>query len=300
MPFKRGRGVGLGTLGLVLGATAIGLAPILVRLSETGPVATAFHRIILAQPFLWLILIREPKDAAPSESSRRPYWMAALAGACFAADLSIWHWSIHLTTIANSTLFANFAPVFVVVGARLFLGERISGGLVVGLLLALSGGFLLIAESLKLDPQYLAGDLLAILAAVFYAIYLLAVKSLRKTKSAWFVMSWTGVFSAPILFAVALVSGEAIVPHTLFAWTILILLAMVSHFSGQGLIAYGLAHVTASVSAVILMWQPVVAALLAWWILHEALTPLRIVGGLIVIAGILAATWPRNAGMRIK
>jgi drug/metabolite transporter (DMT)-like permease len=39
------------------------------------------------------------------------------------------------------------------------------------------------------------------------------------------------------------------------------------------------------------MWQPVVAALLAWWILHEPLTPIRAIGGIVIIIGIIVGTW---------
>ena len=45
-----------GATALMIGATGIGLAPILVRLSETGPVATAFYRLLLAQPIVWWLL----------------------------------------------------------------------------------------------------------------------------------------------------------------------------------------------------------------------------------------------------
>ena len=67
----------VGMAALFVGATGIGLAPILVRLSETGPVATAFYRILLAQPILWLLLNRQPKRAEESGTSRRDFLLAA-------------------------------------------------------------------------------------------------------------------------------------------------------------------------------------------------------------------------------
>src|SRR4051812_5422189 len=108
----------LGATALMIGATGIGLAPILVRLGETGPVATAFYRLALAQPIIWLLWKREQTSASNSPSPRgegrregqsntnettRDFFLSALAGLFFTADLSIWHWSLRLTTVANST-----------------------------------------------------------------------------------------------------------------------------------------------------------------------------------------------------
>lgn len=284
-----------GVAALVLGATGIGLAPILVRLSEVGPVATAFYRLLIAQPIIWILLKRERADsveaAEPTKSSLR---LAAIAGLFFTADLSIWHWSLRLTTVANSTFVTNLTPFFVTIAAWLLYRERVTTRLMVGMLIAFTGGALMVAESVHLDPRFLIGDLLALLAAIFYSGYLLVVKRLRRGRSTWYVMAWTGIFAAPTMFLVSVITHETMFPTTVMGWGVLPALAILSQLGGQGMIAYGLAHLSASVSAVLLMWQPVVAALLAWWILHEPLTPARAVGGVVIIVGILVGTWRRS------
>jgi drug/metabolite transporter (DMT)-like permease len=284
------RGKGGGALALMIGATGIGVAPILVRLSEVGPVATGFYRVALAQPILWWMLARRSEAPTAPEEKRKALKSAALAGICFAADLSLWHWSLRLTSVANSTFLTNLTPFFVTLGAWILFREVVTRRLLIGMVIAFSGGFLLVIESLNLEKRFLSGDALAVAAAVFYAAYLLTVRNLRQTKSAWYVMAWTGVFTAPIFLAVSLASNEVMIPKTANGWSVVLALALVSHVGGQGLIAYGLAHISASVSSVMLLWQPIVAALLAWWILHEALTPLRVIGGIVIITGILLAT----------
>jgi drug/metabolite transporter (DMT)-like permease len=284
---------GKGAAALMLGATGIGLAPILVRMSETGPVATAFYRILLALPLLWWLLLREGRSCSNAPRNRGNLRLAALAGFFFAGDMAIWNWSLHLTTVANSTLLTNFTPFFVMVAARFIFKERITARLIIGMLIGFAGGFLLVGESLKADSRNLTGDLLAIIAAIFYAGYLLTVKQLRRTRSAMYVMAVSGIVSTSILFLVSGLGGERLLPATINGWIVVILLALISHVAGQGLIAYGLAHISASVSSIMLMWQPVVAAILAWIILGEALTVTRVCGGLVIIVGILAATWRR-------
>lgn len=282
-----------GAFALLLGATGIGMAAIFVRLSEIGPVATGFYRILLALPFLWWALLRaSPRQARAG--SKRDLLLAALGGVCFAADLGLWHWALKLSSVASATLLANLSPFFVIVGARFVFGEQVSRRLMAGMVIAFAGGFLLVSESLNLDRRNLWGDLLAVGAAIFYAGYLLVVKRLREARSAWFVMAWTGIFCAPAMFLGSWIIGENMAPQTVRGWAILMGLALISHVGGQGMIAYGLAHAPASVSAVLLMWQPVVSALLAWVLLGEALTVPRTIGGLIIIAGILTGTWRRS------
>jgi len=284
----------LGAAALIIGATGIGFAPILVRLSETGPVATAFYRLAFAQPIVWLLLRRERTADAPEHVERRDLRHAAIAGLFFTADLSIWHWSLRLTTVANSTFVTNLTPFFVTMAAWVLYRERVTACLLIGMLIAFSGGFLMVAESAHLEPRFLIGDLLALLAAIFYSGYLLLVKRLRHGRSTWYVMAWTGIFAAPTMFLISAATHESLLPKTLFGWGIVLALALISQLGGQGMIAYGLAHLSASFSAVMLMWQPVVAAILAWWILHEPLTALRATGGIVIIIGVLIGTWSRK------
>ena len=282
-----------GVAALLIGATGIGLAPILVRLSETGPVATAFYRLALAQPIVWLLLRREQDATSHERPHGRDIWMAAAAGLLFTADLSIWHWSLTLTTVANSTFVTNLTPFFVSLAAWFIYGEKAGVRLIAGMAIAFSGGFLMVAESMRMESRYLIGDLLAVVSAVFYAGYILVVKQLRRGRSTWYVMAWTGMFAAPTMLLASAATREVLLPTTAVGWVVVGALAIVSQIGGQGMIAYGLAHLSASVSAVLLMWQPVVAALLAWWILSEPLTPMRAGGGAIIIVGILVGTWRR-------
>ena len=100
---------------LCAGACGIACAPILVRLSETGPVASAFWRTAVAAPVLCLWARRAAPR--PVSASLRP---AVAAGLFFAADLAVWHWSITYTSVANATLLANLAPIFVTLASWLF------------------------------------------------------------------------------------------------------------------------------------------------------------------------------------
>jgi drug/metabolite transporter (DMT)-like permease len=283
----------LAVLALAGGAIGIGFAPVLVRLSETGPSATAFYRVLFALPLLWVWLSRETPRSAEDAPPRRPsqhFPQFALAGVLFAADLAFWHWSIQLTTIANATLLANTAPIFVTVGAAVLFHERISGRFILALALALCGAVLLVSASLSLSPRYFLGDALGVVAAVFYAAYMLSVKHLRAHFSAAAILGWSGLVSGPCLLVIAFFSKETLAASTAAGWLVLVALALISHVGGQTLIAYAFGHLKASFTSLGLLLQPVVAAILAWMIFGESLGLEQIIGGAVILGAIFLAS----------
>jgi len=289
----------LAVLLLLAGTFAIGFSPTFVRLSEIGPVATAVHRVALALPLLFLVLAVEPRRGATTPSRALPETVAdfrdlVLAGLFFAGDLAFWHWSITETSVANATLFATSTPIFVTIAAWLWLGERITRRFMAGLALSLAGAAMLAGSSYQSAPGHLYGDFLGVVTALFFSGYLLMVKRLRARFSAAAIMAWSGVVTAITLAGLNLWAGEQWLPLSLSGWAILIGLALLSHAAGQGLVAQALARLPASFSAVGMLSEPIFAAIIAWIVLHEAVTPLQAAGGVVILAGIVLAR-PRNS-----
>ena len=275
---------------LFAGAIGIAFAPIFVRLSELGPIATAFYRLALALPILWLWMeIGDRRTETNRPAGYRDFVGLALSGLLFAGDLGLWHWSIKLTSVANSTLLVNLAPVFVALGAWLIFGERFSATFLVGLVVALAGAALLVGGSPQISPSHLLGDVLAVAAAVSYAGYILAVSRLRSRFSTAAVMAYGGGVTCAALLLAALVSGERLIASTAYGWAVLLGVALISQVGGQSLIAYALAHLPSAFSSVSLLLQPVAAAILAWVILGEALGTWQGLGGAVVLVGIVLA-----------
>lgn len=276
---------------LVLGAAGIGFAPIVVRLSELGPSATAFYRFALAIPLLGLLSDLEAKRTGvrTTPPSDRTRLLLVLAGLFFAADIALWHLSILHTTVANATLLTNFAPVFVTLGAWLFFRERPTVLFAIGMALAIAGAALLMGASLQVDPHRLGGDLLGLSSAVFYGAYQLTIKQLRRGRGALQVILGSTTVSAIALLIVTVLTEPQWVALTLDGWLLLVALALISQALGQGMIVYGLAHLPSGFSSVTLLVQPLVAALLAWVLLGEVLGTMALVGAVVILAGIVLA-----------
>jgi drug/metabolite transporter (DMT)-like permease len=276
-------------IALFVGATCIASSPIWVRVADVGPTVSAFWRVALALPLLWIVFLGFTKNKNTGNAK-----LLIAAGCAFAGDLVFWHWSIQFTSVANSTLLANLASIFVTLAAWLLWRERPTRLFVAGLVTALVGVALLVRASFdgfsSVSPRALLGDAFGVVTAMFYAWYILSVKSLRDRGAATLqLMAVTTTITALVLLPVALASGEGFLPQGPSGWLKLVGLAWIAHVAGQGLIAYALAHLPAAFSSVGLLLQPVMAALFAMMILDEFVTVYQVFGGIVVLCGIFLA-----------
>ncbi len=277
-----------GLSALLLGAVCIGFAPLWVRWSETGAVATAFHRLLLALPVLALWAARD-RAARPVPWTRADRLWTLAAGAFFALDLAAWHLAIQLTSVANATLLANFAPIFVTVGAWIFLRESVGTRFAAGMAVSLGGAWLLTGASLGSDSSHVKGDLLGLITAAFYGAYQLCVARLRRRHPSGRILFFGSLTSIPLLGLIAWALGEKLLPDTARGWVVLLGLAATAQILGQGLITHGFAHLPAGYSSLVLLVQPLVAAAAAWILLAESMSGPQLLGGLILLAGIALA-----------
>jgi drug/metabolite transporter (DMT)-like permease len=282
-------------IALFAGALAIGSSGLFVRWSETGPTATAFWRGCLALPLLalWALFERRQRVSAavgvPAPTLRDPMFL--WAGVFFAGDLALWHSSLLLTSIAASTLEANCAPMLVTLFAWAVWGERPRPLFLVAIALAFGGMLLILVPKLGGGSHGLLGDALGLGTACFYAAYILAVARLRARHGTGVVMFATTLVFTLLLLPLALL--QKFLPVSAHGWWVLIGCALSAQVLGQSLIAYALAHLPATFSAVGLYVQVVAAAVYAWVLLDERLAPVQIAGGVVVLVAIALARTAR-------
>lgn len=271
---------------LLVAACVLGLAPILVRLTETGPAAAGFWRFAFAMPIL-LLLVGRPGG----EGFGRPSKWMGLAALFFVLDLSFWHYGIVMTSVANATVLCNLTPVVVTLFAWVAFRERPQRLFVVAIGLALAGAFAMSAGAdgnQGTNPRL--GDLFSLSVALWYAGYFLAVKAARATAGAMRVMLWSTGLGLPLLLVVSLALGEDLIPASAAGWAACAAMG-VMHVVGQGGVAWALGRLPASLTAVTILIQPVVAALLGWLVFGETMTPVQMVGGAVVLAAVVLAQW---------
>ncbi|HIF10169.1 MAG TPA: EamA family transporter, partial [Sneathiellales bacterium] len=119
--------------------------------------------------------------------------------------------------------------------------------------------------------------------------YILAARELRARASSAVINVWTCLIACPLLLAVALITGQGVLPGTLEGWFLMIGLGVISQAFGQGFIVWGMAHLTAGYTSVVLLLAPVASAIFAWMLLSESLSGLQLAGILVVLGGIYMA-----------
>ena len=275
----------------------IGFSPILVRLSELGPIATGFYRVSFAIPFFALLLLWDEKEGNKRKErtfrqllikTRQDHLVLMLIGFIFALNQIFWHLSLQYTYVANATLLANMSALFVIPLGWLFFGRQVKLLFIIYALCSFSGVALLLSVSMA-DLSLLQGDLMAIGAAVCYAFYQLAIGSIRRHYSVGEQMLWTAVWSSIFLLPCVWLFGEQLLITTFYAFIILFCLSFFCHFIGQGAISFALGFVSPNVVSLTLLIQPVTAAILGWIVFSEALGDLQLVGMLIVLLFIYLA-----------
>jgi drug/metabolite transporter (DMT)-like permease len=269
---------------LALGVFCIGWSALFVRWSGVPGWVSAFWRMTLAQ------LVFVPWAVASSRGRARPtragIRAAMIAGAFFAGDLGLWNTSVMVSSAANATLLGTNAPIFVALGAWLLYRERPTAQFWKGFALSFLGMTAILGTDLLAHPRLGAGDALAVGGAACYAGYLLYVRRSRADLDALTFSAISGVTASLTLLPVCLVMGTPLAGYPLRSWGALVGLAMVTQVIGHLSVVYALGKLPVSVTSVALLGQAPITALLAVPLLGESLSPLQLLGGSLVLAGI--------------
>ena len=273
---------------LLLGAGLIGLAPLFVKWSELSPSWILFYRMFLALPFLALINIYFNKQQAFKLRNGKSLLFAMIAAFAFATDMSAWHWSIQYTSIANSTIIVNTAPIYVVILGIFLFKESVSGRFLVSFVSSYVGVFGLVYFSSTKTDGALFGDALALMAAFMYAIYLLIISRLGK-ESSINIIFYTTLFTCLFSLIPALIESRDFLPASKMEIINLFAMAILCQVGGQFFITYSMPKITASFGSVGLLMQPIVATIFGALIFLEYLNFTQLCFVILALVGIYFA-----------
>jgi drug/metabolite transporter (DMT)-like permease len=218
-----------------------------------------------------------------------------VGGFFFAADLAAWHAGILQTKLANATLFGNASSFLFPIYGFLLLRQwpsSIQGG---ALLLAAVGTALLLGSSSELSASHLGGDLLALLAGVFYTFYLIAIDRARRTLAPMPVLALSTIAGTLPLLLFALALGETVMPRD---WAPLVLLSLGSQVFGQGLLVYAIGHQRPLVVGLVFLTQPIVTAVIGWMVYGERLAAVEFAGAALICIAIVLIRIPARLESR--
>ncbi len=272
-----------GLNGILLGGLLLGFSGIFTKWAQqggAGDLGVGFFRMLFALPFIYLLAIKDPHPRV-----RVSYWWAWLAGVIFAIDLSIWHLSLHYTTAANATLLIGLAPCWIMLIEFFFKGKRPHTLAFFGILFAFMGAALLaISKGARFGLGY--GEILASIASIFYALFMLSMNQARKYLSARRALFNVSISSMVVFGSIGLFLGESFTTFTPHAWKSLLGLGIVVQFFGWWAISWGMGYIKPTLSSIGLLVQPIATIVIGWWLLAENLKPIHALGAFFILLGI--------------
>ncbi|KOF09320.1 membrane protein [Planococcus glaciei] len=271
---------------IIVGVFSVALSAIFVKMTTADSGVTAFYRmlfsILIMSPIFFMKYTHEIKKL-----SKRDWIFTSVAGIFLAFHFILWFESLNYTSVASSTVLVTLQPLFAFVGTYLFFKEHISLKTLISGMIAVLGSVLIGYGDFQISGTALYGDVLALIACALITGYLLFGQDVRKRLS---LITYTFVVygvSTITLFFYIIFKGESFGPYPASEWMWFLLLAIIPNLLGHTLFNWSLKWVSTNVISIAILFEPVGAAILAYYILGETLSASQIIGGSVVLAGII-------------
>jgi drug/metabolite transporter (DMT)-like permease len=270
---------------LITGAFLIGFSPVLIKMAGVPGLAASFYRMFIG---LWVLVIPFVVYQLRTKSPIPPrgIFFAVLAGICFAIDMAFWSTGIMATNASIPTLVGNMSPLWVGIAAFIIFREKQPKLFWMGLILSIGGVAVMVLRDLFIPDGLMKGMVMGLFSGIFYAGYMLAAQPGRKHLDALPFLFVSTASSVVFLGFFMLFLHIPFHNYSMFSWSVFAIMGIAIQAGAWFLIAYAQGFLTASVVSPTLLMQPILAAIIAYFLLGEALGWIQMVCGLIVVAGI--------------
>jgi drug/metabolite transporter (DMT)-like permease len=280
-------------IAVATGIVAISTASIFIKLCDAHPLVIASYRLGLASLILTPIALRPRRYG---KILRGRWKLLFLTGLFLALHFIFWIASLRYTSVASSVVIVNINPVFVGLGSYIFLKERVTKLMILGIFLSITGGMVIGLSDFTFSTHAGLGDLLALGGALMASGYLMAGRKLRQEMDLLsYIFPVYGTASIVVLL-IALAVGVPFVGYSYHTYAFFLMLAIIPQLIGHSTFNWALKFFPASTIAVLILGEPIGSTLLAYWILGETLSLWKATGGICILAGIYVALRASAAG----
>lgn len=273
---------------IIIGILGISCSAIFVKYSTGPSLLTAGYRLFFTSILMTPVVLGKKSCIEElKQTSKKDFLLCAFSGIFLALHFVFWFESLKHTTVASSTAIVCTEVIWVALGYRFFLKGTLSKLAVLSIIISFGGSILIGSSDYHLTGMNLYGDILALAAAVFVAVYTLIGGIARKKMSTnvytyivyffcslsllvailWNSISFLGYGASPLVVGLLLSIFSTILGHSIFSWCL-------KYFSP--------AFVSASK-----LCEPFIASFFALFLFHEIPKMLQVIGGIITVAGVL-------------
>ncbi len=280
-------------IALAIGVICISIFPILVKLKLTPGVISAFYRMAIASALILPYVLITNQLKLPS---KKLLLLSILCGVIFGLDVGVWNIAIQQSTATQATLLTNLSPVWVGVGAFLFLKDKPTTNFWIGTVVAIIGMVMLVGLNVFLNLDFNLAFGFAILSGMLYAVYMLTSKFVLIKID---VISFMTISTGSAAIALGIISyaiGEPFSGFSNEGWLVLVVQGVICQLLAWLLISYATKHMRATRVSVSLLGQAVLAAILAWLFLDEAISLQMVLGGVVLLFGIRITFYQNRLG----
>ncbi|MCY0874686.1 MAG: DMT family transporter [Firmicutes bacterium] len=271
---------------LGVGVLAVSFAAIFIKMTVAPPAITAFYRMIMTSVILLPIAGRDSWRLMRRFSVRERGAVTA-SGALLALHFILWIGSLVYTSVASSTLVLSLQPIFALIGARIFLGERVVRKAWRYALLAVVGTALIGWRDVAAGGTAALGDLLSLGGVVAVTGYLLIGQSLRHKAKALPYSLLVYIVAACVLGLYCVARGYSFTDYGWSDWRAFILLTLIPTILGHTLFNALLKFLPASTVSMSIVGEPLGATALAYVIFGDQVPLAWFVGAALSVTGIV-------------
>jgi drug/metabolite transporter (DMT)-like permease len=280
---------------LVIAVVCLSLPALLIRGASAPIEAIGFWRLFLAgavlAPWAWS---RRKAMTAPVLRS------VAVAGTLFFLHLWTFTWAVSHTSVAHLMLAFSTHPVWTGLGAWLFFKEPLGRRELGAFALAAAGVLVLFGGSISMGGAGLAGDLSALLSAMFFSAWVLAGRRVRRGVDTVSFLFAAYATAAVLFLATGAAKGGAWSGWPASTWAALAALGIAVSLGGHGLFTYLLNAYGVLVLSCAKLVEPVLAALGAYWLFGEPLSPRLGAAFALIAAGVVILLRAPRAGSKAR
>src|SRR5690625_2571190 len=273
-------------IAVIIGAISVSTSANFVKLATEAPAAMiANYRLLFAVIIMLPIIIIKHRHEFKL-ITRKDWIFSTFAGIFLAAHFILWFESLNYTSVASSVVLVTLQPIFAFLGTYLFFKERFSPGAVISMLIALFGSIIISWGDFQISGMALLGDILALLGAITITVYFLFGQRVRKQLS---LMTYTFIvysISSITLIFYNLALQNPFLGYPANHWWIFLALAIIPTFFGHTLFNWALRWLSTSTISMGIIFEPVGATILAYFIFGERVTDSQWLGGTIILAGL--------------
>ncbi|KQO17701.1 DMT family transporter [Paenibacillus sp. Leaf72] len=285
---------------LLIAVLAVAISSIIIKFSSAPSSVAGMYRLFITVVIMLPLI---PWKAFRTIRLTRKEWMIlSCAGFFLGLHFLLWMESLKFTSVASSMVFITLQPIFVMLGSFLLFKERqaIAGSLCMAV--AVLGSIIIAWGDIGVSREALFGDLLSLLGTMAVAVYMIAGQKISGRLPSNLYSLIVFLIAGIVMFIYNLVNQIALTGYAAQEWMYFVLLAIIPTIFGHLVFNMLLKHIGATNVSMAIIGEPVLAMILAYFLLNEYLGTAQLIGSFLTIAsmGVFFRLKARQTAVRVE